>query len=224
MVPLTPIATWRRSLRNMSSSVLANVRIWLERAKNGAREPTERVLAADKARLEARLMHSLHQLAELMDARRQEAAAQLERERAEYLRRGQELALYAQQRHRGYARIYRRYRIAADEWKHVMMCLGGADEYKQRQADALKSLRRAKNAEIVDDLYMSDGVRDHVDAVRVTIAAFSAAVTTRRDGESVENMLEKESTMEIAIVQLRNAMRDELRTATDVPRVARSRG
>ena len=82
------------------------------------------------------------------------------------------------------------------------------------------ALRRAINVEILEDMYLSDAVRDYVEIARRRTAEFSAEISTRhRSGElrlEIEN--EKEATMDRALYRLRNAMSLELRTAQDALR------
>jgi len=168
-----------------------------ERVKNLAREASERVIAGHR-----------HELAEVLEA-----------SKAELRRRGEESNLYARERHRAYPQIYRRYRIAADLFIQLLKASrGDAEEFEKRKQAALRALRLAKNAEILSDLYLSDAVRDHLNEARTSVAAFSVEATNRVINSPIEPIMEKENRMDMAMLALRNAMRDELRTATDSER------
>lgn len=67
---------------------------------------------------------------------------------------------------------------------------------------------RAKNTERLHDLYLSDDVRGQMHAVRVAMAAVSAAVD-RRSGRDNQEM-EKRDAMHAANATLFRTMRDEM--------------
>lgn len=174
--------------------------------KQFVRAETDRGLAARK-----------HETDKLLEDYKREGEKILESVRAEHRGRSDEIGLFARERHRAYPRVYRRYRIAADKWIHAARTFD-ADERTRRVKVALRRLTLAKRAEIGEDVYLSDAVRDYVEIARQRIAAYSAQATNHKQDAGPKALLKKESAMDRALYRLQNVMTTELRTATDAER------
>lgn len=234
---------------------------WLflkERFKNIAREASERALTAHKHEYDKMLEDHRHELNTLLDDRRQEGSKLLEAVRAAEDRRTTEFGLFARERHRAYANVFRKYRVAADRFSGILSfyevpnfrkwgveeardyarrhsvgvahmrevedAIGRSDtdavwsamnalDEKVRIRDANRSFTRAKNAETLDLLYLSDQIRDQLQQVRHCIAQLSVSL---RDGTNVgrfdgEKAVARQRDMEQALANLYTLMRDELR-------------
>jgi hypothetical protein len=221
---------------------------WLylkERTKNIAREASEKALSDYKLDQEKVLQDYKHDRDKVLEAVR--AAEQ---------RRGTEFGLFARERHRAYAKVYRRYRLAADSYSKILSIYEVPDyakwqrsdlarylkgqnvsaalvqpieeaidrgdsqrvrdlmsslEEKVRIRDAMHAFNLAKNAESLEELYLSDAVRDQLTVVRHNIAVFSVSVG-RGTGNADDKAFEKKTAMENSILDLYVYMRNELRS------------
>jgi hypothetical protein len=184
----------------------------------------ERTLAQQEQRHAKQLADERERFDAIIMNQRQDAAKQFEALQAEHARQGTEFGLYATARHRAYPRVYRLYRVALDRWYDAMK-RGGGDNPLSNSAAATKSYERAVNVETLEDLYLSQGVRAHVDFARKRIATFKAQVKVMSktvpgtDGAAGE-VMSLFWTANAAVNLMRNAMIDELRTSSDAPVLA----
>ena len=204
-----------------------------ERVKNVAREVTDRALADHRHEHEKRL----------------------EAIRAEHSRLAEQFTLYERQRHRAYARVFRRYRIAADLHSGLAAMYTIPDFATFSESDVTAYLKKhkvsdqigeparrafraqqiplfkarmieiddqvrlqeanvayhhARNAEALEELYLSDPVRHKLDALRAAIMAYFVQIR-RNVSDPSDLAVEKKDAMETELQQLYNTMRDELR-------------
>lgn len=171
------------------------------RIKAFVRAETDRALAARK--------HETDKLLETL----------LEAVHAAHQGQTDELGLFTRERYRAYPRVYRQYRIAGDAWIRAAKT-GEAEERERRTKAARRRGTLAKRAEIKEDLYLSDAVRDYIAIARRHVAAYSAQVISHQDGAS-KVLLKKESAMDRALYRLQDVMTTELRTAKDAERPTR---
>lgn len=187
---------------------------------------------------------------------RHEHEKQLEEIRADNSRQSEQFSLYERERHRAYARVFRRYRIAADLSSRLVAPYGIPDFATFREADlsaylknhrvweqvaapardafqqgltalfvarmteiddriqiqrAERAYQAARNAEALEELYLSDQVRLQLDDVRRAMSRYMVKV--RRDiNDPDDATLYKRDELATAITRLYALMRDELRS------------
>ena len=127
------------------------------------------------------------------------------------------LGLFTRERHRAYPRVYRQYRIAGDAWIRAAKT-NDAEERERRTKAARRRVTLAKRAEIKEDLYLSEAVRDYAAIARQHVAAYSAQVIAHQQNGASKVLLKKESAMDRALYRLQDVMTTELRTAQDAER------
>ena len=174
--------------------------------KTFVRAETDRGLAARK-----------HETDRLLEDYKREGEKLLEAIQAEHRRQSDELGLFTRERYRAYPRVYRQYRNAGDAWIRAAKSVD-AEERERRIKTARRRVTLAKRAEIKEDLYLSDAVRDYVAIARQRVAAYSAQVITHQQNAASKVLLKKESAMDSALYRLQNVMTTELRTAKDAER------
>ena len=170
------------------------------------RAETERGLAARKLETDR-----------LLEDYKREGEKLLEAIQAEHRRQSDELGLFTRERYRAYPRVYRQYRNAGDAWIRAAKSVD-AEERERRIKTARRRVTLAKRAEIKEDLYLSDAVRDYVAIARQRVAVYSAQVITHQQNAASKVLLKKESAMDSALYRLQNVMTTELRTAKDAER------
>jgi len=216
----------------------------MERVKNIARGITDRAIVNHK-----------HENDKLLEDHKDELERLRQQLIADEERRSEEFSLYARERYRSYANVYRRYRIAADAFRSFVSLFGtGYDfstfyaeevdryakqhgltrsymagvrgavdagdresvvklmekiDHKVRVRDAHRAFSKAKNAETLDELYLSDAVRLLLHGVRQRIAAVSATILVPVPGQGMLQ-LEKIDEMNAAVGELYLTMRSEL--------------
>ena len=128
-----------------------------------------------------------------------------------------ELGLFTQKRHEVYARLYARYRRAADAiaaldrgdvfaMAHLMSRMHGRVALR----DANRAFEHAAQFEELNELYLSDSVRDAVEGLRRNVEALSLSVGRETDrGDSTKKQA-KRGELESALTSVLQTMRNEL--------------